>query len=114
MMPGMNPKQMEKLMKQMGIKSRNISAAKVTIESDEGNIIVENPQITEIVMQGQKSYQISGDVKVEEQIKEDDVKLVMEQAGCTRDEAVKALEEKNGDIAEAILLLERNKNIGEQ
>jgi len=109
MMPGMDPKQMEKLMKQMGIKSRNISAAKVTIESDEGTIIVENPQITEITMQGKKSFQISGDVKVEEQIKEEDITLVMDQAGCTKDEAVKALEEKNGDIAEAILLLEERK-----
>ena len=109
MMPGMNPKQMEKLMKQMGIKSRNIDSSKVTIESEEGNIIVENPQVTEIEMQGQKSFQISGEVRVEENIKEDDVKLVMEQTGCTEEEAKEALKEKEGSIAEAILLLKERK-----
>lgn len=34
---------------------------------------------------------------------EDDVKLVMEETGCTREEAIKALKETNGDIAEAII-----------
>ncbi len=34
---------------------------------------------------------------------EDDIKLVMEETGCTREEAIKALKETNGDIAEAII-----------
>ncbi|MCG2879959.1 MAG: nascent polypeptide-associated complex protein [Vulcanisaeta sp.] len=40
---------------------------------------------------------------------EDDVKLVMEQTGCSREEAVNALRETNGDIAEAILRIQSRK-----
>lgn len=40
---------------------------------------------------------------------EDDIKLVMEQTGCTREEAIKALRETNGDIAEAILKVQSQK-----
>ncbi len=38
-------------------------------------------------------------------ISEEDIKLVMEQAGVDHDTAKKALEEAKGDLAEAILKL---------
>jgi len=105
MMPGMDPKKMQHLMKQMGIKSEDIPATKVIIETESGKYVVENPEVVQITMQGQKSFQISGEVKFEEGIKEEDVKMVMEQAGCSEKEAVEALAKTNGDIAEAIVLL---------
>ncbi|GAB6945930.1 nascent polypeptide-associated complex protein [Vulcanisaeta sp. JCM 16161] len=40
---------------------------------------------------------------------EDDIKLVMEETGCTREEAIKALKETNGDIAEAIIRVQSQK-----
>lgn len=102
----MDPKQMKKLMQQMGIKSTDIPATKVIIETDEGsNLVISSPNVVEIEMQGQKSYQISGSVSREDSIKEDDVKLIMEQAGCSREKAIAALKEAKGDIAEAILKL---------
>ena len=108
MLPGMDPRQMEKMMRQMGIKSKPIESSLVTIETSEGKIIITNPQITEIEMQGQKTYQIAGSVQFESAI--DDVKLVMEQAGCTKEEATEALKKANGDIAHAIIVLgEQNK-----
>lgn len=42
---------------------------------------------------------------------EDDIKLVMEETGCTREEAIKALKETNGDIAEAIIKVQSQKGI---
>jgi len=39
---------------------------------------------------------------------EDDIKLVMEETGCTREEAIKVLKETNGDIAEAIVRIQSN------
>ena len=39
-------------------------------------------------------------------ISEEDIKLVMEQAGVDYDSAKKALEETKGDLAEAILKLQ--------
>jgi len=58
--------------------------------------------------QGQKTYQITGNPKIidrKEEIKEEDIKLVIEQTGKSEEEAIKALEETNGDIAEAIMKL---------
>jgi nascent polypeptide-associated complex subunit alpha len=96
---------MQALMKQMGIKSEDISSSKVTIETSSGAIIIENPQVVQITMQGQKSFQISGNVRTEEKTSNDDIKMVMEQANCSAEEAKQALEKSNGDIAEAILSL---------
>ncbi len=108
-MPNMDPRQMEKLMKQMGIQSKQINSKRVIIETDDGNFIVSSPQVTEITMQGQKSYQIAGSVSFEEGVKEEDLTLIMEKTSCTREKAVDALKRSNNDIAEAILLLESEK-----
>lgn len=99
----MNPKQMEKMLKQMGINSKEISAKRVVIECEGENIIISEPQITEIAMQGQKSYQIQGKVFVEPALNEDDIKMIMGQCSCDRQKAIDALKKSNGDIAQAIL-----------
>ena len=102
---GMNPKKMQAMMKQLGIKQEEIDAKRVIIESDSGNIIIENPNITKVEMQGKKTWQISGDVREEEfGISEEDIKLVAEKTGKSEEEAKKTLEETE-DIAEAILKL---------
>lgn len=110
MLPGMgkiNPRQMQNLMKQMGIKSKEIAAEEVIIKTDSGKLIITNPQVTEITMQGIKTYQIAGDVKEEvEEFKEEDVKIVMEKTGCSREDAEKALEENKGEVAAAILSIQ--------
>lgn len=103
MIPNMNPRQMEKMMSQMGIKSRQVNATRVIIESEGERIIVSEPQVTEITMQGQKSYQIAGKVSTESTIKEEDIKMVMEQAKCTEAQAKEALQKTGGDIAQAIM-----------
>jgi nascent polypeptide-associated complex subunit alpha len=103
---GMDPKKMQAIMKQMGIKSEEIAATKVIIETEAGSaLVIENPQVTQITMQGQKSFQIAGDVRTEARVSEGDVKLVMEKAGCSEEAARGALEKSGGDIAEAILTL---------
>ncbi|MCD6414893.1 MAG: nascent polypeptide-associated complex protein [Candidatus Diapherotrites archaeon] len=110
MLPGMgnvNPRQMQNLMKQMGIKSREINAEEVVIKTDSGRLIITNPQVTEITMQGIKTYQIVGEIKEEvEEFKEDDVKLVMEKVNCSKDEAEQALKDANGEVAAAIIALQ--------
>lgn len=105
MLPNMNPRQMEKMMAQMGIKSRQVNASRVIIETEGEKIIISEPQVTEITMQGQKSFQIAGKVSTESATSEDDLKMVMEQTGCTREQAAEALKKSNGDIAQAILEL---------
>jgi nascent polypeptide-associated complex subunit alpha len=105
---GMNPKQMSQMMRQMGIKTDELKAIRVIIEKEDGKLVIENPSVTQIDMQGQKSFQISGNVREEAAAaSEDDVKMVMESANCTKEEAEGALKEANGDIAEAIMKLKK-------
>jgi len=106
-MGGMNPKQMQKLMQQMGIKSEEIKAKRVVIEGEEGDIVISEPQVVTIEMQGQKSFQITGKIEEKKGASEEDVKLVAEQAGASKEKARKALEEADGDMAEAILKLKK-------
>ncbi len=104
---GMNPKMMEKMMKQLGIKQSPVPADEVIIKSSDKIIRITNPQVLLIEAQGQKTWQVMGNA-VEEELKpfsEDDVKLVAEKTGRTAEEAEKALRETGGDIAEAILRL---------
>lgn len=112
MLPGMggvDPKQMAKMMKQMGIENTNVPAKRVIIEQEDGNIVIDEPQIVKISFSGQDSFQISGNIKKEAgKIREEDVKMVAESANVGENEARAALEAANGDIAEAILKLQKS------
>ena len=107
MLPGMNPQMVKQAMKKLGIRQEEIEASKVIIQTKEKNIIISNPSVTKINMQGQETFQIMGDVSEESQISEEDVKTVAKQAKVSEEKARKALEEFNGDLAEAILSLKQ-------
>lgn len=109
-MPGIDPNKMKAIMKQMGIKQEEISATRVIIEKDDGNLIIENPNIVKINMQGSESWQITGEAHEENNeenqgIDESDIKIVMEKTGVNKEKAKKALEDVDGDLSEAILSL---------
>jgi len=110
MFPGkINPKQMEKMMKRMGIKVDEIDARQVIIKCGDRDIIIDNPQVARTNMQGHDSFQISGSVREEAagevklEINAEDVKLVALQAKVNEKKAREALEKANGDIAQAIM-----------
>ena len=48
MMPGLDPKKMQAMMKQMGISNEEINASRVIIEKADGNIIIDNPNVVKI------------------------------------------------------------------
>ena len=113
---GVNPKQMQTMMKRMGIKMEEIDAEEVIIKCADKELVIKNPGVSKIVMQGQVSFQITGTETTREltedqeeevalEINEDDVKMVSEQAGVSESEAKAALEKTGGDIAEAIMNL---------
>lgn len=106
-MSGIDPRQMEKMMRQMGITSKNLSAKLVIIETDQERILIKNPQVTEVAMGGQKTFQIVGEISKESVMSEEDVLMVMEQTGASKQDAYDALKKTNGDIAEAILILKK-------
>jgi len=108
MFPGVNPKQMQAVMKQMGISQQEIETSRVIIEKIDGKrIIIEPAQVMKIKMQGQESFQVTGEEREEagELFSEEDIETVMEKTGVKKDVAKKALEKSGGDLAEAILEL---------
>ena len=108
MMPGMNPKQIQQMMKKMGIQQQEIPATEVIIRTTEGDIIIKNPHVSKVNMMGQATYQITGEEeKATSEISDDDVELVAQQAGASLEYARAALEDANGDIAKAIDLLKK-------
>ncbi|MDY6985592.1 MAG: nascent polypeptide-associated complex protein [Candidatus Thermoplasmatota archaeon] len=112
----MNPRQMRQLMKQMGIKMEELDADEVIIKAKGKTIRIEEPEVSVITAQGQKSYQISGkesieveeEVEQEPEIKEEDIELVAQQANVSEERAKEALEKTKGDLAEAILQLQQS------
>jgi nascent polypeptide-associated complex subunit alpha len=103
---GMNPKQMGRMMKQLGIKNEDINAKRVIIETDDGKLVFEEPQVQAMEVQGQKTYTIIGNPVKETVIPEEDIKMVTEQGNVDEAKAKKALEENEGDIARAISSLQ--------
>jgi len=100
-----NPKQIEGMMKKMGIAQQQIDAKRVIIELDDENIIIDEPSVVKINMQGNESYQINGESRTEskEGFSEQDVNIVIEKTGAKKDQVIKFLKENNGDIALAII-----------
>lgn len=108
MMPGMNPRQMKKMMQRMGIKQQDIDANLVIIRSSDREIVICDPSVVKVNMMGQETFQITGKVSeraLETEISEEDVKTVMEKANVSKKEAEKAIKENNGDLAKAIIEL---------
>lgn len=110
MMPGkMNPRQMNKMMKRLGINIKEIeNVKKVIIQTDTKEYIFDDVEVTLMDAQGQKTYQIVGTPRIQnkkEEILKEDIDLVVEQTGKSVEEAKKALKETKGDIAEAIMKL---------
>jgi len=116
MMPGgrMNPRQMKQAMRKMGIRNEEIrNVTEVIIRTTSEEIVISNASVNIMEVQGTKTYQISGEPEsrplgsVSESsasvLPEEDIELVMSQTGCDRDAAIKALEENDGQPAEAII-----------
>jgi nascent polypeptide-associated complex subunit alpha len=108
MFPNIDPKKMQAVMKQMGIAQAEIPASRVIIEKTDGEkIVIRNPSVTMIKMQGNESFQISGDISENdegEDFSDEDIKTIMEKTRCSEEDAINALEE-TGDLAEAIMKL---------
>ncbi len=107
----MNPREMQKAMKRLGIKQEEIDAELVIIKTSNKDLVINNPHVSKVNMMGQETFQVVGDVvevdrNRDAEINEDDISTVMEQTSCTKEEASSALEESNGNLAEAILRLQ--------
>ena len=108
-----NPKQIEGVMKKMGISQIPVDAKRVIIELVDGetDLVIDEPSVTKVMMQGQETFQIAGEAREEkhggEKFNEDDVKMVVEKTGVKEKEVRDFLEKNNGDIALAIMELKK-------
>ncbi len=102
MMPGMNPRDIQRIMKQLNAKK--IDAEEVIIKTKEGELVIKNPDVTQMGVSGNTVFQIMGDIE-EKSTQEDsnDVKLIMEKTGKDEDTVKKTLEKNEGDMAQTIL-----------
>ncbi|MDP3728491.1 MAG: nascent polypeptide-associated complex protein [bacterium] len=103
MFQGMDPRLVKQAMKKMGMKQEDIPAIEVIIKCGDKNLIIHNPNVQKMIMMGEESFQITGQIEETSAISEEDIQTVMEQASCSKETAKKALEKSNGDLAQAII-----------
>lgn len=105
------------MMQKMGMKMDEIpDVSSVIIKTASKEIVIDEPSVTAINIQGQTMYQIAGGRVSETQPQDPstvsppadaDVQLVAQQTGRTEEEAREALSESGGDLAKAILSLKQ-------
>ncbi len=106
-----SPREARRLMQRMGLTMTPLDVNEVVLKTKDKEIIIEEPEVAVLEIQGQKMFQISGGKMSEKPLErkitipEEDVQLVAQQANVSLEEARAALEQTNGDLAQAILLL---------
>ncbi|MBT4605053.1 nascent polypeptide-associated complex protein [archaeon] len=114
MFPGVNPRQMQKMMSKMGMKQVDLQARRVIIELEDRKLVFEQPSIQKVNMMGQESFQLTGSYSEESyddtpDVSDDDIEVVIAQTGVSRDRAIEAINVSKGDLAEAIMTLSSEK-----
>jgi nascent polypeptide-associated complex subunit alpha len=102
-----------RMMQKMGMKVDEVAnVTQVIIKTETKDIVIEEPSVTLVTVQGQAMYQIAGGrasevapPAVSTPTGEEDALLVAQQTGRPLDDAKKALLEAGGDLAKAILIL---------
>jgi nascent polypeptide-associated complex subunit alpha len=128
MLPGgpHQQRQMQMMMRRMGMTTEPLDGVEeVIVRTRDKEHVFTAPEVTILTVQGVRTYQVVGDPIVRARPAgsaavgtaasappstpvgppEEDVRLVMEQAGVEHDEAVQALAATDGAPAEAILRL---------
>lgn len=116
-----NPREARRMMQRMGMSMDSVSdVTQVIIKTASKDILIEQPEVAIMNMGGQKIFQIVGGTVTEgapqrdagtvsqaqAAVSEEDAQLVAGQTGKSLEEAKRALEECDGDLAKAILLLQ--------
>ena len=116
----MNSREQKRMMQRMGMNMDTVGdVQQVIIRTADKDIVIDEPEVAILQVQGQKMYQVIGG-QVSEQspsqrgasaaakpaFSEEDVQLVADQTGKSLEKAKEALQEADGDFAKAILLLQ--------
>ncbi|MDA4124439.1 MAG: nascent polypeptide-associated complex protein [Thaumarchaeota archaeon] len=106
----MDNRNARRMMERMGISTKEIpNVEEVVIKTPDKEMHIKNPSVSEVNAHGTRVFQVIGEVEEveieKEAFNEEDVLLVQQQASVTRERAVAALEESDGEVARAILKL---------
>ena len=136
MLPGgaRNARQMQMMMRRLGMTTEELAGVEeVIVRTKDQEHVFKDAEVTILTVQGVRTYQVVGNPEIRPRTAgatagavassapppapsgppEEDVQLVMEQAGVDRDEALRALAAAGGEPAEAILkLLSRSSGRG--
>ncbi len=99
------------MMERMGVDMNQIpDVEEVIIRTSSKDMIIKDASVSEIIAKGMRVFQVMGsDIEEVEREKpkftEEDVLLVAQQAGVSKERAEASLEESGGDLAQAILSL---------
>jgi len=109
-----SPREQQRMMQQMGMQVQQLDdVTRVIMETPSRRIVIDDPEVATVTVQGQTIYQVGGGSVKEEvvsgQASVDDAKLVASQAGVSQEEAAEALRQSGGDLAQAIVLLKQKK-----
>ncbi len=106
------------MMQRMGMSMDGVEdVQEVIIRTPSKDIVIAQPEVSILNMQGQRMYQVIGGTVTERAperasgpakpaVSEEDARLVADQTGKSLEEAKQALIECDGDLAKAILLLQ--------
>lgn len=123
MLPGgaRNPRQLEMAMRRLGMTTEPVPGVEeVVVRTSTKEHVFRAPEVTILTVQGTRTYQIVGTPEIRPRgaapasaggaaapapagPPDEDVRLVMEQANVSREEAIEALAAVHGAPAEAIL-----------
>jgi nascent polypeptide-associated complex subunit alpha len=99
------------MLERMGVSMDDVPGVQeVIIRTDTKDIVLKGANVSELKAKGMRIFQVIGNEIIEQpkerpKYSEEDVLLVSQQAGVSKDKAVAALNEANGDLAQAILKL---------
>jgi nascent polypeptide-associated complex subunit alpha len=116
----MNPREQKRMMQRMGMNMEQVDDVKqVIIRTATKDIVIDEPEVAILGVQGQKMYQVIGgevteqapsqfgaSVAAKPSFTDEDAQLVADQTGRSLEKAKEALKECGGDLAKAILLLQ--------
>lgn len=105
-----NDRNARRMMDKMGIAQKEIpDVEEVIIRTRTKDLVIAGATVSEVNFQGNRIFQIAGEVeevaKEQKKFSDEDILLVQQQANVTREKAVAALDQSDGEVAKAILRL---------
>ena len=106
----LNDRNARRMMERMGINQKEVpEVEEVVIRTRTKDLVISGASVSEVNFQGNRVFQVAGEVEeVPREVKkfsDEDITLVQQQANVSREKALAALQQSDGEVAKAILLL---------